>query len=47
MFPSLTMCTLLCNLRSGIIVMRLKVQAGSRNGDHQFPGFCTAVVPTW
>ena len=32
------MCTQLCTLRTGIIVMRLKVQAGNRNGDHQFPG---------
>ena len=32
------MCTQLCTLRTGIIVMQLKVQAGNRNGDHQFPG---------
>ena len=38
MFPSLTMCTQLCNLRTGIIVMQLKVQAGNRNGDHQLCG---------
>ena len=28
------MCTQLCTLRTGIIVMQLKVQAGNRNGDH-------------
>jgi len=38
MFPSLTMCTQLCTLRTGIIVMQFKVQAGNRNGEHQFPG---------
>ena len=39
MFPSSTMCTRLCTLRTGIIVMRLKVQADNHNGDHQFPVF--------
>ena len=35
--PSFTMCTQLCTLRTCIIGIQLKVQAGNRNGDYQFP----------